>query len=76
MAEEFLSRAEFGQFVARMDKRFGHVQEGIAELRSEIREMRSELRSQRVLMMTLLALLVVSLALVVVGGLVKLAFFM
>ena len=72
MAEEFLSRAEFGQFVARMDKRFDHVQEGIAELRSDMREM----RSQRVLMMTLLGPLVVSLALAIVGVTAKLAFFM
>ena len=69
MAEEFLSRAEFGQFVARMDKRFDHVQQGMAELRSEM-------RSQRVLMLSLLVPLVVSLALAIVGVTAKLAFFM
>ena len=80
MAEEFLSRADFGQFVARMDERFDHVEKGMADLRNEIRaemrEMRTDLRSQRVLMMALLGPLVVSLSLAIVGGLAKLVFFM
>ena len=76
MAEDVVTVAEFGQFVARMDERFNHVQEGVVELRSDMREMRSELRSQRSLMLTLLVPLVVSVSLAIVGGLVKLVFFM
>ena len=69
MADDVVTVAEFGQFVARMDERFDFMQH-------DIKELRSEMRSQRVLMMAIFGPLVVSLSLAIVGAAAKFLLFM
>ena len=69
MADDVVTVAEFGQFVARMDERFDFMQH-------DIKELRSEMRSQRVLMMAIFGPLVVSLSLAIVGAVAKFLLFM
>ena len=70
--------AEFGQFVARMDERFEHVNRRFASLEAgmdEFRaEIRAEMRSQRVLVTVLHGPLAVGSALAIVGVAAKFVF--
>ena len=62
MAEEFVSTAQFGEFVKRVEDRFDHADELASErharLREDMREMKADIRQMRNWVVTLFTVVV------------------